>query len=272
MARPDAVHRYAIRGGNEGKERLDVLARVLLPTTTRLLDAVGLSRGMKCLDVGCGGGHVAILMARIVGPEGLVIGTDTDAAILALAREDAKAAKATNVEFLQQDACSCLWHNEFDVVYARFLLSHLNEPDNCLAIMVEVCAPGGRIVIEDTDFAGSFCYPPSRAYDRYKELYQELIQRRGGDSNIGPKLPAALRRAAIEDVELSVIQPAHIHGEGKLMAPLTMARISDALTHEGLATEIEAQQIITELNDVAADCETVISLPRIFQVWGKRAV
>ena len=56
MARPDAAHRYAIRGGNEGKERLDVLARVLLPTTAQLLDRVGLITGMKCLDVGCGGG------------------------------------------------------------------------------------------------------------------------------------------------------------------------------------------------------------------------
>ena len=37
MAQPDATRRYAIRGGNEGKERLDVLARVLLPTTTQLL-------------------------------------------------------------------------------------------------------------------------------------------------------------------------------------------------------------------------------------------
>jgi hypothetical protein len=69
-----------------------------------------------------------------------------------------------------------------------------------------------------------------------------------------------------------VFQPAHIHGEGKLMAPITMSRISDALTAEGLATESEAQWILTELNHAAADCDTVISLPRIFQVWGKRAV
>ena len=272
MAQSDATRRYAIRGGNEGKERLDVLARVLLPTTTQLLDRVGLIRGMKCLDIGCGGGHVTILMARTVGPEGRVIGTDTDAKILALAREDAKAAKATNVEFQQQDACASLWHNEFNVAYARFLLSHLNEPENCLAAMVEACLPGGTIVIEDTDFAGSFCYPPCAAYDRYKELYQELVKRRGGDSNIGPKLPAMLRRAGMRGIELNVIQPAHIHGEGKLMAPLTMARISDALTAEGLATEIEAKRILTGLNHVAADFETVISLPRIFQVWGKRAV
>src|SRR6185369_11659719 len=136
MARSDAPHRYAICGGNEGKERLDVLARVLLPTTRQLLERVGAITGMKCLDIGCGGGHVTILMARTVGPEGRVIGTDTDAEILALAREDAKTAKATNVGFQQQDACAPLWHNEFNVAYARFLLSHLNEPGDCLAAMV----------------------------------------------------------------------------------------------------------------------------------------
>ena len=270
MTRPDAPHCYAIRGGKEGKKRLDLLARVMLPTTMQLLDRAGLIRGMKCLDVGCGGGHVAISIARIVGPQGRVIGTDTDAEILALAKEDAEVAKATNVEFQQQDACACVSHEEFDVAYARFLLSHLNEPDTCLAAMVQACAPGGTIIIEDTDFAGSFCYPTCPAYERYKELYQELLKRRGGDPNIGPKLPAMLRRAGIKGVELNVIQPAHIHGEGKLMAPLTMSRISDALISEGLVSEDQVQQILTELNHAAADCETVISLPRVFQVWGKR--
>ena len=189
-----------------------------------------------------------------------------------MAREDVKAAKATNVEFQQRDACACLWHDEFDVAYARFLVSHLKEPENCLAAVVEACLPEGTIVIEDTDFAGSFCYPACAAYERYKELYQELVERRGGDSNIGPRLPAMLRQAGIQDVEVNVIQPAHLHGEGKLMAPLTMARISDALNAEGLVTEHEAPQILTELNAVAADSDTLISLPRIFQVWGKRGI
>jgi SAM-dependent methyltransferase len=270
MAPSDAPHRYAIRGGKEGKKRLDLLARVMLPTTMELLDRAGLIRGMKCLDVGCGGGHVAISMARIIGPEGRVIGTDTDTEILALAREDAEAAKITNVEFQQQDACASAWHEEFNLTYARFLLSHLSEPDICLAAMVQACAPEGTIVIEDTDFAGSFCYPACAAYERYNELYQELVQRRGGDPNIGPKLPAVLRRAGIQGVEVNVIQPAHIRGEGKLMAPLTVSRISHALTAEGLVTEGEVQQILTELSHAAADCETVISLPRVFQVWGKR--
>ncbi len=268
----DMPTRYAIRGGKEGKKRLDLLAGVLLPTTKRLLHSVGLITGMRCLDVGCGGGHVSILMANVVGPEGRVIGTDSDAAILALAREDAEAAKAVNVTFQQLDACAWVWHEEFDLAYARFLLSHLNEPQSCLASMVEGCVSGGTIVIEDTDFAGSFCYPASRAYERYKELYQQLVKRRGGDSNIGQKLAAMLRRAGVQEIEVNVIQPAHIQGEGKLMAPFTMSRISGALIAEGMATEHELQEIMTGLNQIAADSETLISLPRIFQVWGKREI
>lgn len=271
MPRTDPSTRYAMHGGKEGKERLDVLARVLLPTTRQLLNRVGLIEGMKCLDVGCGGGHVAMLIAGIVGPQGRVIGTDTDAEILELATQDAEVAKVTNIKFQQLDACACYWHKKFDLAYARFLLSHLNQPEKCVAAIVEACAPEGVIVVEDTDFAGSFCYPDCAAFDRYKELYQELLQRRGGDSNIGPKLPAMLRKAGIQAVELNVIHPAHIRGEGKLMAPLTMSRISHALSAERLATKEEVQQILTELNRVAADGETIISLPRIFQVWGKRA-
>ena len=89
MDRSETQHHYAICGGKDGKNRLDLLARVLLPTTAQLLDRVGLSRGMECLDVGCGGGHVALLMAGIVGPQGRVVGTDADTEILALARKDA---------------------------------------------------------------------------------------------------------------------------------------------------------------------------------------
>jgi ubiquinone/menaquinone biosynthesis C-methylase UbiE len=272
MDRSETTQAYAIRGGQEGKKRLDLLARVMLPTTRQLLDRLGLLRGMECLDVGCGGGHVAALMASMVGPEGRVIGTDTDKEILALARKDAEAANAGNVEFQHMDACASLWQEKFDLTYARFLLSHLSQPERCLAAMAKACRPEGTIVIEDTDFSGSFCYPGCAAYERYKELYQKIVQHRGGDSNIGPKLPAMLRQAGVQQIELNVVQPAHIDGEGKWMAPITMSRISDALIADRLATENEVTQILADLNRAAADSETVMSLPRIFQVWGKRTV
>jgi SAM-dependent methyltransferase len=260
---------YAIRGGKEGKERLNLLARVMLPTTSQLFNKVGLKKGMNCLDVGCGGGHVTLLMATIVSPSGKVVGTDADGEILALAREDAQAANLDNVEFRQADASSSRWHREYDLVYARFLLSHLSEARNCLEAMVNACKHEGTVVIEDTDWSGNFCYPPLAAYERLIELYQKVIQRRGGDSNIGPKLPGMLCDAGAKEIEINVFQPAHIQGEAKLMARMTMERLADAVISEGLATQSEVRQIINDLDAAAANSEIVMSQPRIFQVWGK---
>jgi len=269
MNRSEASHHYAIRGGKEGKERLNILARVMLPTTSQLLNRVGLRQGMKCLDAGCGGGHVSLLMASMVGPAGKVLGTDTDKEIIELAKEDAEIAKTGNVEFRQVDACLCQSHEEYDLVYARFLLSHLSEPEKCLEAMAKACRRGGIIVVEDVDFAGSFCYPICPAYERYVELYQKVVQRKGADPNIAPKLAGMLRKAGAKGIQLNVVQPTHMQGEGKLMASMTMERISGAVISEGLATESEVQQIVNELNHAATDCETAMSLPRVFQVWGR---
>jgi predicted O-methyltransferase YrrM len=265
------MSRYVISGGKEGKERLKRISQVLLPTTSQLLKTAGISEGMKCLDVGCGGGYVTLLMASLVGPKGKVVGIDSDGAILALAREDAEAEHLNNVEFRHADASICQEEKAYDLVYARFLLTHLSEPEKCLDAMLRACIPEGLTVIEDIDFTGSFCYPYCAAYQRYTELYQQVVQRRGGDPNLGPKLPGMLRKAGAEGVQVNVVQPAHLEGDGKLIASITMARIADSVISEGLASEAEVEAVIAGLNDAAADSEFVMSLPRIFQTWGRRA-
>lgn len=265
------MSRYAIGGGSEGKARLNLMSRVLLPTTSQWLQSAGLEEGMKCLDVGCGGGNVTMLLARFVGPQGKVVGMDLDGEILALAQQDAEAEHLGNIEFRQADVSSSLGEAEYDLVYARFLLTHLSEPLRCLEAIVKACKPGGAIVVEDIDFGGSFCYPLCAAYQRYMELYNQVVRRRGGDPNIGQKLPGMLREAGAADIQINVVQPAHTEGEGKLTASITMARIAESVLSEGLATEDEVGQLIEGLNEVAADSQTLMSMARIFQVHGRRA-
>jgi SAM-dependent methyltransferase len=262
--------RYAIGGGRQGKERLKLLAEVMFPTTARLLGEVGLRSGMDCLDVACGGGDVTLYLARQVGPHGKVVGTDADAEIVALAREDAAAAKLDNVEFRVADAQVCPGAEAQDLVYARFILTHLSAPARCVDAMVTASRNGGMVVAEDIDFTGSFCHPPCMAYQRYTDLYRQVVRRRGGDPDIGPKLPGMLRRAGLRSVQVSVVQPTHIEGEGKFLAAITMARIAGSVVAEGLAGEDEIEDVVAGLNAAAEDPETVMGLPRIFQSWGMR--
>ena len=64
--------------GNQAQElaRLDAQAALLERPTRLLLRASGLEAGMRVLDLGTGLGHVAQLVAELVGHGGSVVGLD----------------------------------------------------------------------------------------------------------------------------------------------------------------------------------------------------
>jgi len=265
------VNPYVIEGGQAGKQRLRLLATVLQPTTSRLFDRFDLHPGMSCLDVGCGGGDVTLLLADRVGPNGRVLGIDFDRDILRLAQAEAQHAGVTHVEYRWADAENLQLPATFHLVYARFLLSHLPNARQALAGMIAAALPGGWILTEDVDFPGHFCYPESRAFERYGELYQEVVRRKGADPTLGRKLPVLFLEAGLADVQLEVIQPTFRTGPGKRLAAVTMARIAEAVIAEGLTDAAEIQAITTELEVYARDERTLMSAPRIVQCWGRRS-
>jgi SAM-dependent methyltransferase len=261
---------YVLRGGVEGRERLRIIGRVLRPTTQSLFEHVGLRPGMACLDAGCGGGDVAFELARLVGRDGTVIGMDIDAAKIQLAAHEAEQQQLGNVEFQHRNIFECDMAPEFDLVYARFLLTHLGDPAEALERMLRALRPGGVVIIEDIDFAGHFCHPHSMAFSRHVELYTQVVQRRGGDPYIGPRVPELLLDTGFERVQMRVVQPAGLDGEVKLVVPLTMENIMDAVLAEGLASRSEGDQVIAELYAFAHNPRTILSMPRIVQAWGYR--
>ena len=73
------------------QQRLIRQARFLAPATEHFLDDAGVGAGRRVLDIGCGMGDVSMLLARKVGPQGLVVSIDLDQASLETARERATA-------------------------------------------------------------------------------------------------------------------------------------------------------------------------------------
>jgi SAM-dependent methyltransferase len=263
---------YAIRGGTAGRERLRILARTLNAGTGALFERLGVGAGLRCLDVGCGGGDVTFELARRVGPRGHVIGVDIDETKLDLARQEAAAQALGNVEFGVLDIRNGEVDVEFDLVYARFLLTHLADPASAIAAFGRALRPGGLLIIEDTDFKGSFAWPEIAAFRRYCELYTAVVRARGGDPNIGPRLPSLLADGGFAQVDMHVVQPMSTQGDAKLINPITLENIADAILQDGLAARQEIDALIHELYAFAADPRTVAGLARVIQAWGRRAV
>jgi trans-aconitate 2-methyltransferase len=266
----DALKSYPIKGGNVGRARLAVLAAALAPTTERHLDRAGPLSGCSVIDVGCGGGDVTFALARRVGPDGHVLGIDLDLEKLALARAKAQAEGIAQATFEAVDVTQTWPIRNVDLVYARFILTHLAAPEALLAQAAAALRPGGMILVEDIDMAGRFSYPECPSVTACADLYMALSRRRGGNPIIGRSLDLVLEKAGFMDVQTTVVQPFSRQGGAKDVAMLTFSAIADELEAEGLASADEIARISRELKEFNQRSDTIVSLPRIFQTWGRK--
>ena len=141
-----------------GAELYAALDRDQLPDTAVLASlgcgnptaVADLQEGETVLDLGSGGGIDVLVSARRVGPSGKVYGLDMTEEMLHLARTNAAAAQATNVEFLTgQIEAIPLPAGTVDVVISNCVINLSTDKPATFAETYRVLRPGGRIGITD---------------------------------------------------------------------------------------------------------------------------
>jgi SAM-dependent methyltransferase len=160
--------------------------------------------GEVVLDLGSGGGIDVLLSAARVGPTGFVYGLDMTDEMLALARQNAASAGATNVEFRKGRIESIpLGDASVDVVISNCVVNLSTDKAAVLAEVARVLRPGGRIGISDV-VADDALSPAERA------------ERGSFVGCIAGALSFAEYRAGLESVGLTDISvtPTHAVGDG----------------------------------------------------------
>jgi len=263
---------YVINGGQEGRQRLRVLSSALTGTTGALLARLDVPGDGRWLDVGCGGGDVALRIAA-EHPTATVVGIDLDADKVHIARTEAARAGIANVTYRVHDVTRPFPEaGSYDAAYARFVLSHMADPGRVARLMVDAVRPGATVAVEDVDISGAACYPPSPAFARTNELYSALVRSRGADPDIGFRLPGILAAAGLVDVDVAVAQPAGLQGDATQVQLLTLHNIRPAAVAAGLATDAELEELERELRTYVDRPDTVVTTARIVQSWGTRPV
>src|SRR5258708_13297925 len=117
-----------------------------------MMAAIGIPRGGRVADIGCGTGNTARWFANKVGPEGQTIAVDISADQLAVAQSSAEASGLGNIHFVRASAYGTgLPRDHFDVVHCRLLLCHLVRPLDPLPHMAAIPRPGALLLFFSLD-------------------------------------------------------------------------------------------------------------------------
>ncbi|MDQ3239838.1 MAG: methyltransferase domain-containing protein [Actinomycetota bacterium] len=185
------------------ERRLVAQARLFDPLTERLFREAGVTSGMRVLDLGSGVGDTAMLAARLVGPDGSVLGVDLSSERLAVARSRACDAGLENVEFVQGDLLSLdLGDREFDAIVGRLILMYLPDPVAILRSAARRVRPGGLVCFHEVEATFDPAYPPSPAWEQARRWFLETVARAHVEPRMGLKLFPAFVAAGLPEPAL----------------------------------------------------------------------
>jgi len=160
---------YVLSRDDQEYERLRTQARMWEPHTGRLLDRIGLARGSRCLDAGCGPGETMRADGHrqcMFQPFDVAAGDPIPGA-------------------------------PFDLVFARLLLIHADDPADVLRRLWDAVAPGGHLVVQEYDARTARVDPELATVDEFTRMAIDTFDRAGRDTCLGLRLPALFDEAAI---------------------------------------------------------------------------
>jgi demethylmenaquinone methyltransferase/2-methoxy-6-polyprenyl-1,4-benzoquinol methylase len=116
------------------------------PKLARLFDALDPLAGVRLLEPGCGTGRLTELLAREVGPKGLVVATDISPRMVAETRARLVNCHWASIHLGPAEALSG-YEEAFDCVICHQVFPHFEDKSNTLDKLTRMLKPDGRLVI-----------------------------------------------------------------------------------------------------------------------------
>lgn len=208
MTRSERAADYALGYTDLEQERLIRQAAIVAPITERLFRGAGIGQCQRVLDLGSGMGDVAMLVARLVGPSGEVVGVERDATSMARATGRAAAAGLHNVTFLNTDVNKLADERPFDAVVGRFILMFLPDPVSVLRSAVGLVRPGGTVAFQEPSWAPMLALGARLPlWYRTRHLIHEILLRSSANREMGLALHGVFQEAGLPAPKMHLEMP-----------------------------------------------------------------
>jgi ubiquinone/menaquinone biosynthesis C-methylase UbiE len=177
----DRESTYRFGDSTLAAERLRLLAAAFEPSSRSFLERLRPRAPRMIADLGCGPGHTTKMFADVF-PSAHVLGIDSSENFLSIARREHNG----NVEFALADVTRPFTDGPFDLMYARYLLTHLSNCKDTIAGWARQLAQGGCIAIEENHWIET----ENPAFREYLEIVNAMLRADGKELFVGAGLEA----------------------------------------------------------------------------------
>src|SRR5262245_20586962 len=138
---------YTFGDNPTAAQRLQFLSDLFQPCLEAFVREHVRTRPRHLVDVGCGPGHSTRVLAALLRP-GKVTGLDNSKHFV----EEAQRTSPAAYRFVVHDVTEPIVDQTpwADLMYARFLLTHLARPGDALSTWAEYLEPGGLVLVQET--------------------------------------------------------------------------------------------------------------------------
>jgi trans-aconitate 2-methyltransferase len=246
MTQPPSSH-YTFGDNDLAAARLERLAGAYAGSSAAFLRVALPARVERAIDLGCGIGQSTKLLHDLTQGS-LVVGYERSAKYLQYARRCHPTLRFREIDVLLPSYPD----RDVDVIYSRFLLTHLHTPRAAMATCLEHLRPGGRLLLEETSNLTS----PIPILQTYYAMVGEMQAHYGQELYIGLRLQAladTLPCARVSIVQTPIQIPTNVMARLHAMNIGTWKRDPHMLQTHGLAA---LERLQSALDDLACSNRT----------------
>jgi 2-polyprenyl-3-methyl-5-hydroxy-6-metoxy-1,4-benzoquinol methylase len=167
--------RYTFGHTDIAVERLRSIAEFFNPLADDFIRKNLNKSVVKAADLGCGPGYTTHMLANVTKASNIT-GFDISGYFIEKAR-----LQYPELNFVKQDITQWNTNEKFDVLYCRFLLSHLNNIRQILRNWEEHLNPGGLIFIDELEDI----YTQVQVFQKYLSMNLSLVRSQGAELYVG---------------------------------------------------------------------------------------